>query len=1322
MKIYILLLFLFIFANAPANAQQANNWYFGNKAGLNFNTVPPTALLDGEMITNEGCAVMSDNLGHLMFYTDGRKIWNKNHQVMPNGSGLMGHLSSTHSALVIPKPGNNNIFYLFTSDAYDNLGVAGYRYSEIDMTLNGGLGDISTVKNVLLYGPCSEKMTAASHANGIDTWLITKDPNNHNFRSFKITCNGLDLTPVISSVDPINNILTGYRTGCMKISPDGTRLANARNLEGKWDLFKFDNSTGLISDRKMIIATNQLLSYGIEFSPNSQLVYVNADYTYQFKIDVYDSTAISNSKYKVDNDFISHGALQLGPDRKIYSNTYLSTSYINHPDIYGVNCDYREKVIPLGGRLGNAGFPTFFGQLVTNYNLDYTYTFQPDCKTVVFTGNSNIPGPLTWTWDFGDGNTATGQNVTHAFPSTPNQFTVKLTVDNSGVCGGTSSRSKIISFNRVAPTALYNYTTSCNNLQVSFNDQSTIGSGAQVVSWNWDFGDGNTSNSQHPANTYAAYGNYTVRLIVTSNDQCNTKDTLIQTIIVAAKPTAAFSAMDGCYTQAFQFTDLSTVTNSSISNWYWNFGDGNSSTSQNPVHIYAAPGTYIVKLAVKSIANCNSDTFNLQVVAGAKPIPGFTLPSICLLDAVAVFNNTSIMPGPGVLSYNWYFDDPNATPGNPNSSTLVNPSHTYSNAALYNVKLVATSSLGCKDSVTKPFLVNGAVPKAYFKTSNTQPFCSNRDISITDSSYVDFGNITKLMIDWGDGNTTTDNAPGQQPNGKDYTHRYTNFGTPASKTFTVLMTAYSGASCIHSFSRQITVHASPEILFNPIPGICNEALPFNITQASEVWGLTGTGTYSGAGITNGAAGTINPALLTPGSYPVTYTYITNFGCRADSVQPATINPTPVAAFNFVHGCLPNAAVQFTSTATVPGGHTAGLQHLWNFADPLAGPGNPNTSTNTNPIHTYHNSATYGVTLQTTSDKGCVHDTVINLLPGVAIFPQPKADFKIDSLRPICAGSPVYFINQSNGGGQAVAQYQWQFGPGIFSSAQNASYAFPVHGSYPVALWLTNAKGCISDTVVHTVIVHSIPKASFSFDSTCLGKPVQFMDKSSNTLGSISVWNWNLGNNSSSSLQNPVTIYNAYLPYTVTLKVSTPNGCTSAAASKTFSVRRVNINAGNDTAVANGQPLQLLVTGAATYNWSPSTGLSNNSIPSPVAVLYNNDQTYYIKGTTAEGCVGFDTLRIKLYNRADIYIPNAFTPNGDGLNDFLRPLCIGVKLSYFRIFDRWGALVFAARNEYDRWDGTQKGLPLPIGSFTWIAEGVAFDGRLIQKKGMVTVVR
>ena len=165
---YIIIFFLII--NSLVYAQkEATIWYFGENAGLDFIYNPPIALTNGALITSEGCATISDQNGNVILYTNGVKVWNSNHNQMPNGFGLMGNISSTQSCVIIPKPLCNNIYYIFTVDAIENYLTDGFQYSIVDLNLNGGLGDI-TSKNNLLFSPSTEKVTAVLHNNSKDFW------------------------------------------------------------------------------------------------------------------------------------------------------------------------------------------------------------------------------------------------------------------------------------------------------------------------------------------------------------------------------------------------------------------------------------------------------------------------------------------------------------------------------------------------------------------------------------------------------------------------------------------------------------------------------------------------------------------------------------------------------------------------------------------------------------------------------------------------------------------------------------------------------------------------------------------------------------------------------------------------------------------------------------------------------------------------------------------------------------------------------------------------------------------------------------------------
>ncbi len=207
--------------------QENNIWYFGNKAALDFNPNPsgalPIVLSNSPMVASEGSAAICNKQGALLFYTNGVTIYNRNHEVMQNGDNLLGHLSAVQSSVIIPLPGNPNIFYVFTTDAIENDFEQGYRYSIVDMTQAGGLGAVTT-KNVLISSSCTEKMTAARHADGVSVWVILNNNNSNLFQAWLITCSGLSSSPVVSTVGETLNQNLFVNSGSMKVSPYGTML------------------------------------------------------------------------------------------------------------------------------------------------------------------------------------------------------------------------------------------------------------------------------------------------------------------------------------------------------------------------------------------------------------------------------------------------------------------------------------------------------------------------------------------------------------------------------------------------------------------------------------------------------------------------------------------------------------------------------------------------------------------------------------------------------------------------------------------------------------------------------------------------------------------------------------------------------------------------------------------------------------------------------------------------------------------------------------------------------------------------------------------
>lgn len=329
MKIFLLSIFCFLSAFFLFGQGETNLWYFGYNAGLDFSSGSPVALTNGQLNASEGAATVSDAAGSLLFYTDGTTIWDRTHTPMPNGSGLLGNTmrTATQAAIIIQKPGSVTIYYVFTNESCG--WTQGLRYSEVDMTLNGGLGDITVNKNILLNtASTTEKLTAIRHCNNKDVWVISRYFNGvpgyssiPQFGAYLVTSAGVNTTAVISSIGS-----AGYNcTGQMKGSPDGKKLAAALYNDSRIELYDFNGLTGIVSNPLLfpVVPGVNYQLYGVEFSPDGTKLYAS---TYPMpSIYQYDLCAGSNAAITASGVLVgtpasasSPGSLQLGPDKKIY--------------------------------------------------------------------------------------------------------------------------------------------------------------------------------------------------------------------------------------------------------------------------------------------------------------------------------------------------------------------------------------------------------------------------------------------------------------------------------------------------------------------------------------------------------------------------------------------------------------------------------------------------------------------------------------------------------------------------------------------------------------------------------------------------------------------------------------------------------------------------------------------------------------------------------------------------------------------------------------------------------------------------------------------
>lgn len=470
----ILLSIILLFTSLAFSQQEASVWYFGSNAGIKFDaTGNVTTLTDGQLDTSEGCATIANSNGTLLFYTDGITIWNKNHQVMPNGTGLMGDWSSSQSATIVPMPGSNTLYYVFTLDyeAHSN----GFRYSVVDISLNGGLGDVTSSKNVLIYTPSNEKLSIVKHANDTDYWVVTHGWNNNAFYSYLLTSTGLSTTPITSNVGAITNGTTQNVYGYMKISPDGKKIAIC-NSHIDAEVLDFSTTTGIVSNATVLFTGSGVqdssFAYGAEFSPDSQLLYLTNVGLYPLfprqliQYDLSNSTTIVATAQIINSVMIPNGfplGLQLAPNGKIYATEigYDKLAVINFPNTTGLGCSFQMDAVDLAGRYSLFGLPPFVSSF-----FNATFITQNLClgSTTLFTLDTSQTITAA-SWDFGDGTSSTAISPSHQYAAA-GSYTVTVTATTAS---GTSTKSRAITIYSVPIANAVANTTTCDLATATYN-------------------------------------------------------------------------------------------------------------------------------------------------------------------------------------------------------------------------------------------------------------------------------------------------------------------------------------------------------------------------------------------------------------------------------------------------------------------------------------------------------------------------------------------------------------------------------------------------------------------------------------------------------------------------------------------------------------------------------------------------------------------------------------------------------------------------------------------------------------------------------------
>ncbi len=666
--------------------------------------------------------------------------------------------------------------------------------------------------------------------------------------------------------------------------------------------------------------------------------------------------------------------------------------------------------------------------------------------------------------------------------------------------------------------------------------------------------------------------------------------------------------------------------------------------------------------------------------------PGFKLlpaQKRCLNEPITFYDSTvSFSP---VQKRYWDFGD-----GSPVDSVNQNPVHTYAAAGDYTITQRVIGADGCIEVNTQTLRV-GSIPVADFSVADS---CANIALQFTDQSTTAVGTINEWTWDLGSAGTSSLQNPSPV---------YTTNGV---KLITLKVKSLEGCES-PVITRNFQVYPTPAANFSVAGTLCQKSVVQLRDISTVTPGSVGSVNYT---FGNGQQSSLpNPTAVfdTAKNYSITQTVVSDKGCVNTKTTSINILSIPVAYFNFTPaGCSP-VSINFTDSSYTTDG-TAVNGWWWNL-------GNGNNATTRNPIGTYSTSGNINVQLVAKNTNGCLSDTL-----NKAILIPSSAVAKFGYITPLCEGQAVQFSDSSTVNLGTVKSWQWLVDNRPVSTDKNPLLNITA-GNHAVQLIAYNENGCAGTPGTININVNPIPLAQISITGTCTSTPTNFgvIDLSGNNIQS---WQWDFGDGATAAVKDTQHIYTDTGTYHVQLSLLSNSGCANLIDSNVV-IYGTNASAGADTIIAApGQPIQLQATGGVSYEWLPAAGLSNATIANPVATNTTN-QLYTLRAYSPSGCDSYDQVLIRIFNGPEIYVPNAFTPDGNGTNDLLRAHPVGIaKLKRFTVYNRNGEIVFSTNNSNQGWDGTFQGKLQNSGAYVWIAIGTTFRGVEMVKKGTVLLLK
>jgi gliding motility-associated-like protein len=1184
--------------------------------------------------------------------------------------------------------------------------------------------------------------------------------------STDVYINGSFVMQLKNAGDWLYRNVTGLTATCIKTSKGAYCVQYMKNGQCSG----YGGNRGDASILVMPDATQQLLKtvVGTATTNNMNLHWVNilVRKTATKAVKVNGSFISSNNFTTVCNDY-AFAMVQVG-----------------NPSYNTIECDSGMVCVAYGiGQFESYAYSA--GALFENVEFDFDIKRNTKCpgETVTIEAKKSYPNVTAYLWNFGDGNVGSGKSVKHKFEKVGSYYVVmKLVVPGNCNVDDTIYRSKIVN---VLPGPIFNFpdttvqctntvnlklsgpasskflykwqdsstaqtftakaagkvwlkildtSTNCINIdstlvlradpiiaKISYDTLNQCGKqnyfsmsdstkfNNDAFGWaTWDLFDWNRNLFVKSAEKRFMYsfdtaGSFDIRYIVSSKLGC--RDTLDTALLVEKMPIARINIPQDYYCQYAKADFLdSSIYDLGVLRAVWQFSDGSRDTAAPYLYNYHFQtfDTFDVRLIAESIYNCR-DTADSTIIVHPAPIADFTIniDNPCLKQNSFDFDDASSIPY-GTYDHAWYLE------GAPNASSSLS-NYKFKDTGYEKVMLIAVSDQGCADTIEKSVFI-AKEPKAKWTITDSNVCFASHFFDLEDNSEsAESPNAMNAKNNWyfGDGTTAT----GSPVKNKTFS---------ASGMYFIKLVAQTNYGCKDSLERMVNVRDNPDATITPANAVqCLNGNEFSFKSLNN-WSDGGVNITHQWDLGDGYqvdVDSVKHSYSDTGTYTIRHGIVTKFGCWDSATTKAYVVATPSAqiATDKDTACFGTHAFNFSDMTNFNGSYN----RKWYLGDGT-------TSTQVDVIgKNYAAAGKYTVKLVITSLAGCGDSTERQ----VELFPVPKASFTVNDLTQCLQNNLFVVNNTSNENGATGVQHGWALNGSPLSLGKvlpNQSYTDT--GAYLLTLVLMSDKGCYSSDQ-QTLMVYETPIVSITGSDGCVGKAIDFLSNVQLSRGSITSYAWTFGDGGTAVIANPQHTYSTAGAYNVELKVQSDQGC--QGVSNTLLVNawpKPVANFDSEYLLSRGLETDWkftnLSSNADNYSWSFQDGqFVSGAGPHFMTFSSTGDFLVRLLASNNYGC--FDSTEKFIFLKPELlfHVPNAFSPNLDGLNEgFKGSSSFGIENYKMRIIDRWGAIIFETTNPEEAWDGSgHNGAPPLEGVYAYQIYFRYVDGNLYVYKGTVTLL-